>query len=580
MTDSVTSETEVLIVGSGPTGLTTAIELRRHGVDCRLIEKEDSSVETSRALAIQPRTLQAFEDMGVLDEVLEEGVRVTDATAYDDDESLFHLDMDNVRPPSPYPFIWFLPQNHTEQILGHRLNELGGEIEFDRELVGFGQWDDRVAATVRHREDGKEQTEEITANWLIGSDGAHSHVRETLGLELEGVTTEQEVLVADAKADWKLPNTEASIWFHEEGVVAVLPMPGEDLWRLFIDVTPIPQAERPDATIDVLQRLLRERTIHRNVTLQDAPWTSNFVANQRMVSRYRSGRVFLAGDSAHIHNPLGGLGMNLGIQDAYNLGWKLALVCGGDASDALLDTYEEERKPIAKTVLDKTGASGSVLVTANPLVKTIRNTALPRVLRSSRIQARILRAMTQLDDTYRGSSLAAVHVDSPLAGLLNSTVEREVRDLLEDSWRAPKAGERVLDGSCRYLNGTETSLYDEIHEQTGFVLLLFAGDGTAEVDSMVHLAEELTDFGGLELHQYVVISDDERDVSESPVVSVLVDEDGQLHSQYDAHVPTLYLVRPDDYVGFRSQPPHAASLTAYLSNRLHVGDDDREVDLR
>ncbi|SFS07195.1 2-polyprenyl-6-methoxyphenol hydroxylase [Halomicrobium zhouii] len=580
MTDPVTSETEVLIVGAGPTGLTTAIELRRRGVDCRLIEKEDSSVQTSRALAIQPRTLQAFEDMGVLDEVLEKGVRVTGATAYDDDESLFHLDMDNVRPPSPYPFIWFLPQNHTEQILGQRLDELGGEIEFERELVGFGQWDEMVTATVRHREDGKEQTEEITANWLLGSDGAHSHVRETLGLELEGVTTEQEVLVADAKADWTLPSTEASIWFHEEGVVAVLPMPGEDLWRLFIDVTPIPQAERPDATIDVLQRLLRERTSHQNVTLHDAPWTSNFVANQRMVSRYRSGRVFLAGDSAHIHNPLGGLGMNLGIQDAYNLGWKLVLVCEGVASDALLDTYEEERKPIAQSVLEKTGRSGSVLVTANPAVKAVRNTILPRVLRSSGVQGRILRTMTQLDDTYRGGSLSTVQIDSPLTGLLDWTSIRDLRERIEASWHAPRAGERILDGSCYYPDGAETSLYREMHGKIGFVILLFAGDVAADVDALFHVAAELVDFDAIEIHPYVIVSDGVDEVPDSGEVSVLVDKANRLHSQYDATVPTLYLIRPDDHIGFRGQPPRVAPLTAYLTDRLHAQRDDREVGLR
>ncbi|MFB9806575.1 FAD-dependent monooxygenase [Haladaptatus pallidirubidus] len=391
------------------------------------------------------------------------------------------------------------------------------------------------------------------------------------------MTTEQEILVADAKADWELPSTEASIWFHEEGVVAVLPMPGEDLWRLFIDVTPIPKVERPKATIDVLQRLLRERTSHRDVTLHDAPWTSNFVVNQRMVSRYRSGRVFLAGDSAHVHNPLGGLGMNLGIQDAYNLAWKLALVCQEVASNALLDTYEEERKPIAKSVLDKTGTSGSILVTANPVMKAVRNFVLPRVLRSSGIQARILRTMTQLDDAYRGSSLAAVHVDSPLAGFSDSTSARDVRNRIDDSWRAPKAGERILDGSCRHLDGTKTSLYREIHGQTGFVLLLFAGDGTADVDSGVHLAEEVAGFGGIEIHPYVLVPEGAGDTPESSGVSVLVDVDGQLHSQYDATVSTLYLVRPDDYVGFWSQPPQAAPLTAYLSDCLHVCDDNSEV---
>ncbi len=580
MTDSVSRETEVLIVGAGPTGLTTAIELRRRGVDCRLIEKQDSSVETSRALAIQPRTLQAFEDMGILDDVLDEGVRVTGATAYDDDEPLFYLDMDNVRPPSPYPFIWFLPQNRTERILGEQLTKLGGEIEFERELVGFGQYDDGVTATVRHRRDGEARTEEITATWLVGCDGAHSHVRETLGLEFEGVTTKQEILVADAKADWELPGTEASIWFHEKGVVAVLPMPGENLWRLFIDVTPIPQAERPEATIDVFQQLLRERTNHKNVTLHDTPWTSNFVANQRMVSRYRSGRVFLAGDSAHVHNPLGGLGMNLSIQDAYNLAWKLALVCQGVASDALLETYEEERKPIAKSVLDKTGMSGSILVTANPVLKAVRNSVLPRVLRLSGIQARILRTMTQLDDSYRGSSLATVRVDSPIAGFLDSTSKRNLHKRIADSMRAPKAGERVLDGDCRHLNGTETSLYREIHGRAGVVLLVFAGDGTADIDSLVHFTEGVVGFDGLDIHPYVVVPEVVDDTPESEDVSVLVDVDGQLRSRYDAMVPTLYLIRPDDHVGFRSQPPQTARLAAYLSDSLLGRDDDREFGSR
>jgi 2-polyprenyl-6-methoxyphenol hydroxylase-like FAD-dependent oxidoreductase len=563
MTEHPERETDVLIAGAGPTGLTIAIELRRRDVDCLVVEKTDSTVDTSRALAIQPRTLQAFDDMGVLDPVLEEGLRVEGATAYQGSTELFRLDMDALRRPSPYPFLWWLPQYRTEDILLDRLEELGGEVLFERELTGFGQDGESVTATIEQAAEDADATETITASWLVGCDGAHSRVRKTLGRSLEGVTTEQEILVADAEVDWTIPEREGSIWFHEEGVLAALPM-ADELWRLFVDVTPIPEDERPEATSDVLQRILRERTSHPNVTVGEAAWTSNYVANQRMVREYRHGRVFLAGDAAHVHNPLGGQGMNLGIQDAYNLAWKLALVVEGSAPDSLLDTYGEERLPAARAVLNETGSSGALLVTSNPVIQRVRDTLLPRVLASERLQSRLYRSMTQLEVDYRESSLSDLHVESPLRSLFGSS-QSPLRQAQRE-WNAPKAGDRSPDGPCRRPDEESGRLYDELHDQTQFVLLVFAGTAPPDSDPAVEVARTVEEQSGGLLQSLLVVPAESR-VPDGSSGSVVVDDTGDLHSQYGGATSAAYLLRPDDHVAFRSAPARTDPILDYLDEQ-------------
>jgi 2-polyprenyl-6-methoxyphenol hydroxylase-like FAD-dependent oxidoreductase len=557
-----TSETDVLVVGAGPTGLALAVDLRRRGVDCRLVERDDSSVETSRALAVQPRTLQVFDDLGVLDGVLTEGFRVEGATVAEGDTRLFRLDLDSLS--SPYPFLWFLPQNRTERLLADRFDELGGTVEFETELVGFGQDDDGVTATVEHRDTGT--TETVAARWLVGCDGAHSRVRETLGLPLEGTTEPEEVLVADVEADHlDVPRNEAGIWFHEEGVVAVLPMLGERRWRLFVDVTRLPPEARPTPIAETLQRLLRERTSLTDVTVADAPWTSSFVTNQRLVPQYRRGRVFLAGDSAHVHNPLGGQGMNLGVQDAYNLGWKLALALDAPEDDALLATYETERRPVAEGVIRTTGAGGSFLVSPNSVVERVREAALPLVFGGRRVQGRVFRAMTGLDVAYPDSPLSSVHVESAVAGLfdgsLGTTVARARR-----AWAAPKAGDRAPEGRLRTVDGQETTLYRTLHDDPSFALVLFGGERAAveTTSDLLALARRVDDHTGRQVRPFLVVTDESAVPTTGHDVTVLVDSSGGLHERYDATVPTAFLLRPDDYVGFRSRPARTAPLLAYL----------------
>jgi 2-polyprenyl-6-methoxyphenol hydroxylase-like FAD-dependent oxidoreductase len=584
MTDPGRPDTDVLVVGAGPVGLTVAIELRRRGVDCRVVERNDATVETSRALGIQPRTLQLFEDLGVLDPVLSEGVRIERASIRAGGRELFSLDLAAVE--SPYPYLWSLPQSRTESILLDRLRELGGDVEFERELVGFGQREGGVTAVVEHG-DGSGRSETIAARWLVGCDGARSRVRRTLGLAFEGETKAATFLNVDADLAWDRPETVAGAWFHEDGVVATLPLPGERRWRVLADVTGLSDAERErfetdDAAAET-ERLLRERTGDERATLTRIVWATTFTVDQRMVQRYRRGRVFLAGDAAHVHSPVGGVGMNTGIQDAHNLGWKLALVVAGAAPDCLLETYGTERLPVAARVLGATGPATDLLTSSNPLLGVVRDRAFSRLLGSERVQARVLRADTQLDVEYRGSPLSNVHVDAPLSEMVDVPSLRVAVGRARRAWSAPKAGERAPDGPCSRASGRPTSLYREIHGTTGFTLLLFAGtDATAATDAVGDLLGVARAVDADLVRPYLVVPDRStvpESVDERGDVTVLVDDDGRLHDQYGATAPALYLLRPDDYVGFRSGSTRTAPLLAYLGEWLRpphaVGDAGR-----
>lgn len=587
----VAVDTDVLIVGAGPTGLTLAVELRRRGVDCRLIERADSSVETSRAISIQPRTLQLLGDLDVLEDVMDEGTRVAGLTGYRDGEALFSLDADVVDVPGQYPYLWHLPQNRTERLLRARLRELGGRVEFQRELVGFGQGRDRVTATVRHRD--SDRAERVRARWLVGADGGSSRVRKTLGVPFEGDTQEEQFLVADATVAWDRPDDEAALWFHPDGLFVVFPMPG-DRWRLFADVGEYAPSRRPDASAETFERLLRERT-HEGGAIRATDWTSEFTVNQRLAAVYRRGRAFLAGDAAHVHVPLGGVGMNTGIQDAYNLGWKLAAVVADRAPDRLVDTYETERRPVAAAVVESTGPSISVLADDSAPVRFLRDRVGAALLDAPAVHRRILRADTQLDVAYRHGPLSDAHSEAPLRSLLDGG---NLFEAAGDDWRGPVAGDRVPEATLTRADGTEVSLHRRLRGPD-FSLLAFAGPSSTPAAAAALRARvgRIATAAGDAVDPPVVIeagrpadlpveadhdtnatgteADPERAVAATdggpPAGERLFDPAGDVHGAYGATRPTLFVVRPDDYVGFRARPPRSDPVLSYL--RGTVGFD-------
>jgi len=327
-------ETDVLIVGAGPTGLTLAIELARRSIAFRLVEAATTPFAGSRGKGIQPRTLEVFHDLGVIEKILNTGMPYPEARVHLGPLSIplgplggRHQATEAI----PYPNLWLVAQNRTEAILRERLGELGGQVEFGAAFESLEQ--QAQCVTVR-----LSTGESLRAKYLVGCDGGHSAVRKAAGLALSGESLSDKLTFV---ADMEIPDLDHTVWhiwpLGKGCPMALCPLSEESLFQMTSARAPAESLE--EAVYRVCKRKVRA-----------IRWSSSYRAASRMVDRYRVGRVFLAGDAAHLHPPTGGQGLNTGIQDAYNLGWKLASVFRGGA-ESLLDTYEEERLPVAAAVL-------------------------------------------------------------------------------------------------------------------------------------------------------------------------------------------------------------------------------------
>ncbi|WNJ93909.1 FAD-dependent oxidoreductase [Bosea sp. 685] len=345
MTEDFTAE--VLICGAGTAGLTLAIELARRGLSFRLIEKMDGPFRGSRGKGIQPRTQEVFEDLGILDRVVAAGGLYPRQREYRDDGSYaesYVTAHEDPTPAEPYRLPLMVPQFLTEGVMRERLVELGHRPEFGCELVGLEQDEDGVTARLV----SGAGEEVMRVRYLIGADGGRSFVRHALDIGFPGKTLGVRAVVADVV----LTGLGRDAWhrFSEgsmERQVSLCPLAGTELFQL---QAPIPLEGDVDLSTEGLSAMVAGRTGRDDIRIQSVSWASAFTMNARLADRYRVGRVFLVGDAAHIHPPTGGQGLNTSVQDAYNLGWKLAAVAAG-APDALLDSYEEERRPIAAGML-------------------------------------------------------------------------------------------------------------------------------------------------------------------------------------------------------------------------------------
>lgn len=336
----------VLICGAGAAGLTLAIDLARRGVSFRLIEKLDRPFAGSRGKGIQPRSQEVFEDLGVLDRLVAAGGVYPAPREYHADGSYTDMPFE-IDPPTagePYRIPLMVPQFLTERLLRERLAELGGRIEFGRELVSFEQGEDGVMA----RLSSPVGEELVHVLYLIAADGGRSFVRNALGIDFPGKTLGARALVADVD----LVGLNRDVWHQYHAgdmrrLMSLCPLAGTDLFQI---QAAIPADDEADLSIDALNAMVAERSERDDIHVQSVSWASAYTMSARLADRYRAGRIFLIGDAAHVHPPTGGQGLNTSVQDAYNLGWKLAAVLGG-APDRLLDTYEDERRPVAEEML-------------------------------------------------------------------------------------------------------------------------------------------------------------------------------------------------------------------------------------
>ncbi|KAA1249671.1 hypothetical protein F0Q45_13900 [Mycobacterium simiae] len=532
-----TAQPQVLIVGAGPSGLTAAVVLATLGVRARVIDADCGPTEQSRALVVQARTLELWNTLGVAGRALAEGKVVTGAVAYSNGRLLNHgCSLLNFAAlgagQTPYPFLLVLEQSATQRLLLDTLHHLGGTVHWGVQAHSLHQHHGQVEVTLRHRSGHQlaQTAETIQPSWVIGADGASSATRHALGVGFDGGSYEQAFFLADVAMTWGHPPTALYLALTNTGTFLFVPMPTESgktpRYRVLGSVTP-DMASRDPLTITEVQTAIDH---HAGVAaaVSDAKWVSLYRLHHRMAHRFRAHRVFLIGDAAHVHSPVGGQGMNTGIQDAYNLAWKLALVIGGQANETLLDTYGAERMPVARRLLNGTDKTFNVLVSDRKLVRTARSIGarlLPFALRhATPTTQRLFATVSQIGITYATSDLAR---RQDRLGRPHSGDRAPHADFIT----GPRAGMSILN----LLTGAQHHL-----------LLLDRSTPVVQIPESVK---------NIIANQSVTLK-----------VHLIAARETLIHDAYGVEEPTVVLVRPDGYIAWRGAVSDTDGLAAYLSH--------------
>ncbi len=545
-------DTDVLIAGAGPVGKTVACELARYGVRHRIVDKASGSKDISKALILHARTQEVQDLMGVIaaSQAQSKPMLQLEMHAYGKKIASLKAGVD-----SPYPHALILGQDRTERILETHLNTLGGKVNWNTELTAFTQDDNGVTATLRSAA-GQEET--VRARYLVGCEGSNSLVRKTLNLSFEGARYEGEQFIqADCKIRWTLPQGSSYLFLTSDGYLMVIEMP-DDYVRIFISL--------PDAPAKVQEALAREagaaedksdeptlEEIRSNLVrltgveaeLSEPVWLARYRTSHRYADRFREGRAFVAGDAAHVHVPLGGQGMNTGIQDGFNLTWKLAYVLNGWAKPELLDTYNAERHPVAKALIEGTDKGYTTILHPSELAQNLVRRIGPFVMRHRTVQAQLQNVLEEMNVAYMQTSLS------------------------EDAGgsRGVVPGERAPDAVTVRLSDCRTMRLFDLLRGAHWLLLLFGGDelSDSQRNTLEAIQQRVTERFGTRVHPYLVVTEA---ASVQTPERTLIDREHFLHDRYAVSSPCLYLIRPDDYVGFRGKGSDEARLLAYLDRIL------------
>ncbi len=521
---------DVLVVGAGPVGLFCANELIRHGLTCRIIDKKSHLSDKSKALGIHIRTLDVLDDCDFINEVLAQGHKVEGILFKSNGKTL--IDATFAKIEANRHFLLDLPQDKTEHILCDGLVNKGVAVEWQTELTDVTQNKDSIRALVT-KQDGSQ--EEVNSAWLVACDGAHSTVRSSVNMPFVGSEYDQNWWLADLLIDWELPEERMVIYLSKYGPMACFPM-GEKRYRLVLTA---PEHVDKDPTLEDIQAHFNKRSTD-SAKLSDPVWITKFYIHHRQIQQYRCGRVFFAGDAAHIHSPMGGQGLNTGIQDIYNLIWKLALVQKGYAREAILDSYHLERYPVGKEVLKKTDIMTRMMLIKNPLLINLRNALMSFMMSFDFIQNKLARQVAELEISY---------MNSPI-----------VKDSANSKWF--KAGCFLSNFNLLNQDRRQVQSLTDIVKGTSHHLFLFSGKTMSNMTELIEIAKYVKQHHPETIVPHLILSQ-HQDIS-VPSCALWLDDGQQAHYTYEINQPTVVLLRPDKYIGYTSAPVDKASLMDYL----------------
>jgi 2-polyprenyl-6-methoxyphenol hydroxylase-like FAD-dependent oxidoreductase len=533
------NEPDVLIVGAGPTGLTLAAQLHTFGTRFRIIDRLLDRAHESRALAVQARSLEVLQSLGLGEELVARGRTSTRLMIHFGRSTPVVVRLGDIGAvDTRFPFILFVSQAETEAVLDGYLASAGVMVERGVELIDFQPDRDGVHCRLR-RHDGQE--EQVCASYLVGCDGAHSTVRRGAGIPFEGGQYPQNFVLGDVEVAGPLELDTVHSFPGEGGFAIFFPLGRPATWRVIAmegNERETSQSVSPsnELSLEEMQAII-DPPAGGLLRLHDPAWLTRFHLHHRQAERYRKGRIFLAGDAAHIHSPAGAQGMNTGIQDAWNLGWKLALVARGVADDRLLDSYEAERWPIGRFLLgftDRLFGMVTRFASAGPLVAWFRRAVVLRVISwvlfSRGLRANAFRIVSQLGIRYRKSP---------------AVME------CEPGFRAgPKAGDRLPDARVTR-NGRSSYLQQELAGPHLHLLLC----GQPDAWDSEQITELASHYAGLLRIHYL---------ARSAVPGALVDGAGEAFARLGVDDAGQYLVRPDGHVGFRCPGRDLRRVTQYL----------------
>lgn len=513
-----TIKTDVIIVGAGPTGLSLACQLIRYGVDFIIFDMKETITPYSKAIGVQARTLEIYEQIGLADELIRLGAIAERARLLEGGEVRGEIELRDLgNGLSPYPFLLIVEQGSHERVLYDFIRSHGKGIQWQTELESFSQDSGGVRASLKTM---RGETQTVEAKFLVGCDGAKSIVRHLLGLEFEGSTFERLFYVADVQIDWAFSHDAVMVCLAQNTITAFFPMVGENRYRIVGTFPENHSKDEGEILYEEIEEQIKEDT-KLSLDITNVNWFSVYKVHSRRVNKFSAGSSFLAGDSAHIHTPAGAQGMNTGIQDGYNLAWKLALTLRGQTKAEILETYNEERLANAQRLLETTDRFFNFGASDEWFVAYFRQHIFPLiadfVLHFDAVKKFVFPLISQIGINYRKSSLSRHQGDGDFK---------------------VKAGDRMP-----YFLVDGTSVYDRLR-QPNFHLLVFSAapeDYQALKTELENEYAHLIDFNLIPLQPHAA-------------------------EIFGTTQPFTMLLRPDNYIGFISPQTSLDGLTVYLSD--------------